>query len=136
MASEAPKILVVEDNVVVLKGLHRRLLEEGFRVAPAQNSTEAIRQVYEFRPHLIILDLSLIDNDPFSSLLDGFALLGWLRRTIPNLKIPVILHTVSHSPKLEAEAFEAGIFAVCPKSARLDYLLHLVRQALGMADAA
>src|SRR5262245_23111990 len=134
--SEGRRILVVEDNPVVLRLLKKRLVWEGFNVASSTGSTTAIRLVYEFQPELMVLDLSLIDDDPFYSLIDGLALLAWLRRTIPTLDIPVILYTIDNSPKLVETAREAGVYAICRKVGPLDNLVATIRHAFGDAEAA
>jgi CheY-like chemotaxis protein len=136
MEGTGRRILVVEDNPLVLRLLDRRLKQEGYSVATASGSTSAIRLVYNFKPELMVLDLSLIDDDPFTSLLDGLALLSWLRRTIPTLEIPVILHTVEDSPTLEQSARAAGVYAVCRKVGTLDHLVTTIRQAFGHSAAA
>lgn len=51
-----PTILVVDDDLKLLKMLQRTLVYEGLAVVTAANGQEALVQVKTFRPEIIILD--------------------------------------------------------------------------------
>jgi DNA-binding NtrC family response regulator len=61
---------------------------------------------------------------------DGFTLLGWMRRMLPDSNFPVIIHTVDPSAEVEARAQTEGIYAVLPQGAGAEKMLDLVQQAL------
>lgn len=63
--AETLRILVVDDEPHIVNFLRLGLTYEGYVVAAAETGAEALRQVSDFKPHLIILDLMLPDADGF-----------------------------------------------------------------------
>lgn len=59
------KILVVEDNISISKGMEYYLKKEGFQVELAQSATEAKKSIMNDIYDLIILDVGLPDGDGF-----------------------------------------------------------------------
>src|SRR5215471_17261432 len=64
-ASKAPlnsptprKILLVDDDKIILKTTSAKLKAAGYEVLTAEEGGSAIRQVRQLQPHLIILDLN------------------------------------------------------------------------------
>ncbi len=53
------KILVVEDDVLLAKPLHERLVFAGFDVLVVPDATLGLQEVLQHRPDLVILDLML-----------------------------------------------------------------------------
>ncbi|NQT24778.1 response regulator transcription factor [candidate division KSB1 bacterium] len=53
------RILVVEDEFEMAKGLQDNFEFEGYEVELAKNGTEALEKVASFTPHLIVLDVML-----------------------------------------------------------------------------
>lgn len=62
------RILLVDDEVSVLKAVRAYLEQDGFQVATAENSETALQLAQTFQPHLIILDVMLPGQDGFSAL--------------------------------------------------------------------
>ncbi len=124
------KILVVEDDAVVLKALEFALQAEGYQVIGARDSTAAITWLKKQRPDLMILDITLIMDSGFSGISDGFSFLGWMRYTIGHERFPVIIHTADKSPSIEQHAREYGVFAIVRKGSSYKALIQAVRQAL------
>ncbi len=124
-------ILVVEDDLMAVKALEARLQPEGFKVVGATCAAEVVRAVRKQRPALMILDLRLGGDDPYDSLSDGLAVLQWLRRTVPGVDFPVILHTGYNSPRVAAWAKARGVFAVVNKGDDPGELLNVIQLALG-----
>jgi DNA-binding response OmpR family regulator len=57
-ASAAPKkLLVVDDNEVIVKTIAVKLKSAGFQVFTATDGSEAVAQVRKEKPDLILLDL-------------------------------------------------------------------------------
>jgi DNA-binding response OmpR family regulator len=80
---KASRILVVDDDQDV-RGLVRELLERaGASVREAADGREALRLLYEVRPELIVLDVSMPD-------LDGW---GTLERIRDMTEVPVLMLT-------------------------------------------
>src|SRR5437868_12305941 len=106
------KILIVEDEVITLTMVTQALQSQGYQVFSAHNGTEAMQTFRTVDPDLMIVDLGLIDEDPFASAWDGFGILGWLKRNTPDKPIPVIIHTASNSPAHVTRAKAGGAFAL------------------------
>ncbi len=131
----AEHILVVEDDPLVRSLLKAKFQAEGYQVTAAATVGEALRAVRLRMPELIVLDLTVLDVDPFSGLTDGFAFLTMLQRNYPEARIPVIIHSVDNSPAVQARAKSMGVGAVIKKGAPVDQLLQAVRQALDAGKA-
>ncbi len=134
MSSE--RILIVEDDRLTLRVLSSKFREAGYQVVAAASAPDAISAVREQPPDLMVLDLTLLDEDPFNTLSDGFACLHWLRRSFPEAEFPVIIHTADQSENLEARALEHGVSAVFRKGEDLDALMETVRLVLDGWQAA
>ncbi len=57
------KILIIEDEADLIKGLKLNLSDEGFDVDWAVNGAEGLRKAIEETPDLIILDIMLPEMD-------------------------------------------------------------------------
>lgn len=62
-STEPIRILVVDDEPHILEFLRMGLTYEGFQVATAEDGAAALREVTHFKPHLVILDLTLPEID-------------------------------------------------------------------------
>ncbi len=78
------KILLVDDDKLVLNSTRRYLEGQGFNVAAAGNGAEAVALARESRPDLVITDAEMKG-------LDGFALCKALKETEGFSGIPVII---------------------------------------------
>ena len=57
------KILIVDDDIILLKILEKMLLSADYSVAKAENGKEAIVIAREWNPDLIILDIMMPEMD-------------------------------------------------------------------------
>ncbi|MGE5707084.1 MAG: response regulator, partial [Bacteroidota bacterium] len=55
----ADKILLVDDEEMIVESIEYALLQEGYEVAVARDGQEALQQVQLAKPNLIVLDLML-----------------------------------------------------------------------------
>ncbi|HKV94432.1 MAG TPA: response regulator [Candidatus Angelobacter sp.] len=79
-------ILIAEDNAVN-RELLREMLEAGdYRVVEARNGQEALTQIEEIEPDLVLLDINM-------PVMDGFALLRWIREHPKFRRLPVVAVT-------------------------------------------
>src|SRR5258706_453531 len=124
------RIMLVEDEMISRRVVTKALAEHGYQVWHARTGTEAMAMFYDANPDLMVLDLSLINDDPFCSAWDGFGVMGWLRLNYPKDAIPVVVHTVSNSPVIAERAKAAGACAVILKSNPIEALLLTIRAAL------
>ena len=131
--TRSPRILVVEDSLVVGRALERTLRAAGCEVVTTTTAGDALQAAFAQLPDLMILDLSLHSAffDPFC---DGFGVLNWLRYMLGDINFPVIIHTADPSPLVDERARAAGVFAVIRKGIGATYILDVVRQAFEQAS--
>lgn len=80
------RILLVEDDPPTREMTRRILIKDGWVVEEAVNGRDALSQVTQFHPHLILLDLMLPE-------MDGFQFLQQLRGVPGGVDIPIIVLT-------------------------------------------
>jgi two-component system, OmpR family, phosphate regulon response regulator OmpR len=100
MSSEAPHILVVDDDARLRGLLSRFLAEKGFRVTTAESATEARAKLRSVFPDLMVLDVMM----PGES---GLDLITSLRNS-HHQNLPVLLLTARGAPEDRIVGFEAG----------------------------
>jgi uracil phosphoribosyltransferase len=61
MPTDAPRVLVVDDEPNIVDVISMALRFQGFEVAAAHTGGDALAQVASFRPHLLLLDVMLPD---------------------------------------------------------------------------
>jgi two-component system KDP operon response regulator KdpE len=57
------KILIIDDDIHLLKIVEFRLKQEGYQVFVAQDGTHGIRQAFNIEPDLVLLDIMMPDMD-------------------------------------------------------------------------
>jgi CheY-like chemotaxis protein len=130
-ASAAPKkkILVVDDNEVVLKTVSLRLQGCGYQTITALDGTEAVAAARKESPDLILLDISF-PPDVTGVQWDGFRIMDWFHRLDPSKKIPVIVISGLEDVKNKERATASGAVAFFNKPINHDDLLKVVRATL------
>src|SRR5580698_2305636 len=126
----AKKILVVDDNEIVIKTISLKLQGAGYRVITAMDGSEAVAMARKEAPDLILLDISF-PPDVGSVQWDGFRIMEWFHRLDTAKKIPIIIITGSEDPKSRERATNAGAVAFFLKPLEHDYLLKVVRATIG-----
>ena len=127
------KILVVDDDQVILKTLSMLLNANGYRVFTASDGPGAASVVTQERPDLILLDL-LFPPDAMNvggALQDGFFIIEWLRRMGEAADIPIIIISGDKSAKDKKNALATGAVAFFPKPIDRIALLATIRATLG-----
>jgi len=124
------KILVVDDDEIVLKTVSLKLQGAGYQVFTALDGAAAVATARRESPDLILLDIRFppdVDGVPW----DGFRVMDWFHRLDPAKKIPIIIITGSEDPKHKEQAARSGVVAFFQKPLDHDDLLKVVRSALG-----
>jgi CheY-like chemotaxis protein len=124
------KILVVDDNEIVIKTISLKLQGAGYQVLTAMDGAAAVAIARKDAPDLILLDLSF-PPDVAGVPWDGFRIMEWFHRLDNAKKIPVIVITGSEDPKDKERATNTGAVAFFQKPLEHDYLLKVVRATLG-----
>ncbi len=95
------KILIVDDEKLVVQALTQKLQEAGFSTDAAYDGEEALSKVNQAKPDLILLDIIMPK-------LDGISMLKRLKADEKTKDIPVIILTNLYSDKKVVEALESG----------------------------
>ncbi len=117
------KILVVDDEVKNVKLLEALLLPRGYTVVKAYNGEEALQQVQQERPDLILLDVMM-------PLLDGFEVCKRLKENDETRLIPVVIMTALGQVEDRIKGIEAGADDFLTKPVHRDELLARIRTSL------
>ncbi|MDY6991389.1 MAG: sigma 54-interacting transcriptional regulator [Pseudomonadota bacterium] len=115
------RILVVDDDPVILTMLSAWLEEAEYEVKTSESGTEAMSQLSIFEPHLVITDLRMEG-------MDGIALLKEIQRY--NSVLPVIMFSGSAQIVDAVKATHQGVFEFLTKPVNPEDLFRSVRAAL------
>ena len=126
------KILVVDDNPVIVTALSLKLTSAGYDVVAATDGSEAVSAVRKEKPDLILLDISFPPDVAHGGGVpwDGFIIIEWLRRIDEAKNVPVIVITGSDTGKIKERALATGAIAFFQKPVDNDSLLELVKKTL------
>jgi DNA-binding response OmpR family regulator len=131
------KILLVDDNRILLKADSIKLKAHGFNVLTALDGGEAISTARRERPDLILLDINFPPDVAHGGGVcwDGFLIMDWLRRMDEGKDIPVIIVTGGDPVKYKDRSLAAGAVAFFHKPVNHDELVSVIRQTLGEISA-
>lgn len=119
----AGSILVVDDEVAIRQLVVMTLARDGLDLREAADGIEALEQIAERRPDVIVLDLAM-------PVLDGFAVLERLHEKPETRSIPVIVLTARDVTPEERAHFRERTVTLLQKSAySARELRRLVREA-------
>ena len=90
--AESKKILVADDEEQLALALKIRLQSQGYQVTTVSNGQQAVEQVIQERPDLIILDVLM-------PVMDGYSCLREMNTRFGRGKIPVIILTARERMK-------------------------------------
>ncbi|SEM57163.1 two-component system response regulator GlrR [Halomonas caseinilytica] len=126
-ADQAAHILLVDDDVSLLKLLGMRLESRGYRVTTAESGREALKHLDTGRPDLVLSDMRMDE-------MDGLALFQEIQRRLPGL--PVIILTAHGSIPDAVSATRQGVFGFLTKPVDRDELFTTIDDALAHTSAA
>lgn len=127
--SQPNKILVVDDDAVVVKALSMKLASQGYKVFTASEPSAAVQSVRRDNPDLILLDVNF-PPEVEGVLSDGFRIAEWIRRMSADRNIPVIIITGNDSEKFKQRAEEIGAVGFFHKPVQSDDLLSVIKETL------
>jgi two-component system KDP operon response regulator KdpE len=114
------KIVVADDEQAILRMLTRNLTRRGYEVVTAADGEEALNQIEDTRPDLVILDLMM-------PRLDGLEVCRKVREWS---QVPIIILSARGEESRKVEALDLGADDYLTKPFGLDELLARVRVAL------
>ena len=119
-----PTVMVVDDSLTVRRVTQRMLEREGYRVALAKDGVDALEQLPEVRPDLMLVDIEM-------PRMDGFDLVRHVRNDAATQAIPVIMITSRTADKHRNVAMGLGVNAYFGKPYQEEVLLAAIAGLLG-----
>ena len=123
------KILVIDDNEIILKTTSMKLQSAGYQVFTALDGSEGVAAVRRVKPDLVLLDISF-PPDVSGMSWDGFRIMDWLHRVDETKKIPIIIISGVVEEKNRQRAASSGAVAFFPKPVNFDEMIKVVRATL------
>ena len=117
--STLPTVMVVDDSLTVRKITGRLLAREGYQVLLAKDGVEALEQLLDIVPDVMLVDIEM-------PRMDGFDLTRNVRADERLKSIPIIMITSRTAEKHRTYAFEIGVNHYLGKPYQEDELLGLV----------
>jgi DNA-binding response OmpR family regulator len=118
-----PKILIVDDDPDLRRGLTIRLRANHYDTVQASDGYSAIAVAQKEHPNLIVLDLGLPAGD-------GYVVLERLQDNDALSSIPVIVLTARDPQTNQHKTLQAGATAFFQKPADNNELLEVIRRTL------
>ncbi|MBP1739299.1 MAG: response regulator transcription factor [Deltaproteobacteria bacterium] len=118
------RILVVDDDEMVLMALDELLKPEGYEVQTVASGTEALQKLDEGAYDLIMTDVIMPE-------MDGFELCKRIREKEKYREIPVVFLTAKTRDEDRVRGLEAGANLFLSKPISPDKLLGIVSSTLG-----
>jgi signal transduction histidine kinase len=106
--TDKAKILIVDDDVDTVELLNKRLRAEGYDTAEAYDGEQALRQVEECQPDLVILDIKMPK-------IDGYEVCRRLKGSEETKFIPIIMLTVKAKVPDKVKGLDIGADDYIPK---------------------
>ena len=119
----AKKILVIDDELELVKAITIRFKASGYEVVPAFDGQEGVDKAGEVKPDLILLDIVMPK-------MDGYQVCKKLKGNPETKDIPIIIFTASGQQDLEKRCMAVGAKGVIMKPFEATELLELVNKLL------
>jgi len=124
METQNGYLLIVEDDLDILKLLETTLNYSGYRVVTARNGKEGLAAIQKERPAMVIADIMM-------PTLDGFGFVHRLRINPETRTIPVVFITATYISREDREfALDIGASRFIQKPIELEELLCTVEELL------
>src|SRR5215471_5047469 len=100
-----PRVLVVDDDPVILKTMGTKLARAGFEVLTSLDGPEAMGLVRTERPDVVVLDIFFPPDVAHGGGpgWDGFSIMQWLQRLEGNAGLPFIVITGSGDEQVRGQ---------------------------------
>jgi twitching motility two-component system response regulator PilG len=85
-AAQVPRVVCIDDDLVIGKTVESTLQAKGYEVTAIQNPLEALTRLFQLKPDLILCDLVMPE-------LDGYEICGMLRKSTAFRQTPIIMLT-------------------------------------------
>jgi DNA-binding NtrC family response regulator len=125
-APTARKVLVVDDEAVVVNSIRKILTRKGFAIEEAFTCKDALAQVFANDYDLVLLDMKMSDGN-------GIDVLQKIKSKRPDLRVVIV--TGYASVDTAVEAIQKGASDYMPKPFTPDELYSITSRVLGTAAA-
>ena len=129
-ATEAKRILIIEDDTVTLRTLAQMVQNAGYLALIAKDAAEAIKNFESDVPDLMLVDINLA-GETFGQQLDGLGVVDWLNHNHPALPIKYIIVSCDDPEKYRDRAAAIGALSFIRKPVEKEPLLAEIRRAIG-----
>jgi chemosensory pili system protein ChpA (sensor histidine kinase/response regulator) len=118
----APTLVMVVDDSLTVRRVTQRLLERnGFEVMLAKDGVDALRQLQDQVPDIMLVDIEM-------PRMDGYDLTRNVRSSAATRAVPIIMITSRTAEKHRSMAYEIGVNEYLGKPYQEDELLGLIRR--------
>ncbi len=115
------KILVVDDDAIVIKSCRRILESEGFEVLTVSSAEEALEMIKKYDFDLLLIDVKMPKYD-------GLYLMREIKKELP--EVPIIVMSGYPTQETVKEVMRLGANQFIPKPFRPDELMRVIRQVI------
>src|SRR2546429_1016298 len=120
MNRQGAHILIVDDEIEILRALQRNLTAHGYKVFTARNGEDAVKLTLQHRPDVLLLDL----------VLPGISGLEVCRRIRQESNVPIIVLSVKDTEYEKVQALDLGADDYISKPFGINEVLARIRVAL------
>jgi len=125
------RVLVIEDDQIMLEVVSRIMRSEGFEVIACNNGPKGVHEALASKPDLILLDLMMPSPDPaICPVFDGHTVLSWMQNMAELKDTPVIVITAKPASEHKRNTIMQGACAYLQKPIDRKRLISAVRIAL------
>jgi len=127
-SDERRLIMIVDDSVTVRKVTSRLLERQGYDVVTAKDGVDAIEQLENIKPDLMLLDIEM-------PRMDGFEVLNLVRHHDIHQYMPIIMITSRTGEKHRERAFSLGVSQYMGKPFQEEELLENIDALLVVSES-
>ena len=117
------KILIVDDDKDMAEMSASLFSSAGYQVLVSQDVMEGVKEAYDFKPDLIVLDLMMPGGG-------GLSFLNHMERSTHTQHIPIVVLTGVHDEEYKKKVLMAGVKAYVEKPYSVENLLLEVKKIL------
>jgi chemosensory pili system protein ChpA (sensor histidine kinase/response regulator) len=122
------KVMIVDDSVTVRKVTTRLMERQGWEVTTAKDGLDAMNQLQDIYPDVVLLDIEMPK-------MDGFEVLKSVRRDPRLEKLPIIMITSRTGEKHKQQALELGVNQYLGKPFQEASLISTIDEVLAEANS-
>ena len=117
------RVMIVDDSVTVRKVTTRLMERQGWEVTTAKDGLDAVEQLQDIYPDIVLLDIEMPK-------MDGFEVLRTVRRDERLKDLPIIMITSRTGEKHKQQAFDLGVNSYLGKPFQEAGLMSTIEEVL------